>query len=66
MAHGQSSQDFVRALKAPLDPPVVGGRLKIDIARRAWDDPSFFVPNKSEVIVEWLLTKLLKEKGKAP
>ena len=52
----------MRALKAVSDPPIVGGPFKIEIARRAWDDASFHVPCKSEVIADWVLTKFLKEK----
>lgn len=66
MSVAHSSQGFVRALKAPSDPPVNGGPLKIVIARRAWDDVSFYVPSKSEVIVDWILNKILKERGSEP
>lgn len=59
-----SSQDFVRSLKAASDPPVAGGPLKIDIARESWNNTSFYVPSKAEVIAEWVLTKLVKDKGK--
>jgi hypothetical protein len=59
-----SSQDFVRALKAPSDPPVEGGPTKIDIAEAAWANKAFYVLCKGEVITEWILTKLLKEKDK--
>lgn len=59
----QSSQSFVRALKAPSDPPQPDGPSKVEIARQAWENTSFYVPNKGEVIVEWLLTKLLKDKS---
>ncbi|KAH0590433.1 hypothetical protein H2248_000586 [Termitomyces sp. 'cryptogamus'] len=55
-------QAFIRALKAPSDPPAQGGRLKIEIARQIWDDSSFLVPNKAEVVVDWILSKFLKEK----
>lgn len=61
----QNAQDFIRALKAPFDPPQPGGPLKIDIARLAWDNAQLYVPNKSEAIVEWLLSRLLKDKSKA-
>ena len=64
MASAQSSQSFVRALKAPSDPPQPDGPHKVEIAREAWDDTSFYVPSKEEVIVDWLLTKLLKDKAK--
>lgn len=60
----QSSQSFIRALKAPSDPPLPEGPCKIEIAQDAWDNKSFYVPNKDEVIGDWLLTKLLKDKGK--
>ena len=59
----QSSHSFVRALKAPSDPPQPGGPHKIEMARETWNNTSFYVPNKGEVIVDWLLTKLLKEKN---
>ncbi|KAF9480438.1 hypothetical protein BDN70DRAFT_931712 [Pholiota conissans] len=59
-----SSQDFVRALKAALDPPVTGGLSKLEIAEAAWSNANFYVPSKAELISDWLFTKLLKEKGK--
>lgn len=62
MTDAQTSQGFVRALKAVSDPPIVGGPFKIEIARRAWDDASFHVPCKSEVVADWVLTKFLKER----
>ncbi|KAG6902814.1 hypothetical protein C0995_011301 [Termitomyces sp. Mi166 len=58
----KTPQAFIRALKAPSDPPVQGGQLKIEIARQVWDDLSFLVPNKAEVVVDWILGKFLKEK----
>ncbi|KAH6917636.1 Urb2/Npa2 family-domain-containing protein [Coprinopsis sp. MPI-PUGE-AT-0042] len=58
----QSSQNFVRTLKSPNDPPVPGGPLKIALAEQAWEDTTFRVPNKEEVIVDWLLAKWSKEK----
>ncbi|KAA1468590.1 hypothetical protein DENSPDRAFT_833947 [Dentipellis sp. KUC8613] len=60
----QSSQTFVRALKAPSDPPKPGDPTKIEIARQAWNTASFRVPNKGETIVEFLLTRLLKDRGR--
>ena len=59
-----SSQGFVRSLKAASDPPLVGGPSKIEIAQQAWEDASFYVPSKAEVIVDWILSKFLKDKGK--
>lgn len=60
----QSSQDFVRALKAQPDPPQVGGSTKIEIAVQAWSNTAFYVPSKGEVIADWILTKFLKEKDR--
>ncbi|KAJ7783538.1 Urb2/Npa2 family-domain-containing protein [Mycena maculata] len=61
-----ASQAVYHALKAPTDPPRVGGPLKIEIASRAWDDKSLYMPNKGEVITEWVLVKLLKDKANSP
>lgn len=57
-----SSQEFIRSLKASSDPPAAGGPAKIQIARQAWDDNAFYLPSKAEVIVEWILSTLLKDK----
>ncbi|EED81249.1 predicted protein [Postia placenta Mad-698-R] len=62
--HG-SAQDFIRALKASSDPPHTGSPSKIKLAQNAWDDNGFYLPNKGEVIVEWLLTRFLKDKARA-
>ena len=64
MAYLQSSQNFVRALKAPNDPPSADGPSKIDIAQQVWDEASFNAQNKAEAIIEFILTKMLKDKGK--
>lgn len=64
MAYLQSSQSFVRALKAPIDPPSEGAPAKIDIAREVWNDAPFNAQNKAEAIVDFILTKLLKERAK--
>jgi hypothetical protein len=61
MAYQDSAQSFVRALRAPNDPPRQGDPSKIDIASAAWRETSFNVPRKSEVILEWCLTRLLKD-----
>ncbi|KAH8100543.1 Urb2/Npa2 family-domain-containing protein [Cristinia sonorae] len=58
--------EFVRALKAPTDPPVLPGPSKIDIAEAAWNNNAFYMPNKAETIVEWILTRLLKDRAKDP
>ncbi|CAE6490687.1 unnamed protein product [Rhizoctonia solani] len=54
-----SSQEFIRALKAPKDPPRPEGTRKIDLARQAWELETLFIPSKAEVIVEWVLQSLL-------
>ena len=64
MQAAHNAQDFIRALKAPSDPPQAGGPLKIDIARQAWDDAHLYVPNKAEAIVDWVLARLLKDRSK--
>ena len=64
MAYLQSSQSFVRALKAPNDPPNADGPAKIDISREVWEDASFNTQNKAEAIVEFILTRFLKDRGK--
>ncbi|KAJ7492845.1 Urb2/Npa2 family-domain-containing protein [Mycena latifolia] len=61
-----ASQAVYHALKAPSDPPTPGGPLKIQIASSAWADKSLYMPNKGEVIVEWVLTRLLKDKAHPP
>ncbi|KAG6837114.1 hypothetical protein H0H93_014420 [Arthromyces matolae] len=59
----ETPQGFVRALKASSD-PLEDGQSKIEIARQVWDNTSFHVPNKTEVIVDWILSKFLKDKDK--
>ncbi|KAI9445447.1 Urb2/Npa2 family-domain-containing protein [Lactarius indigo] len=56
-----SVQSFVRALRAPTDPPRPGDPPKIDIANEAWYTTSFNVPRKAEIILDWCLTRLLKD-----
>jgi hypothetical protein len=62
----QSAQDFIRALRAPSDPPHPGGPGKVQIAREVWSNHSLYVPNKAEVIAEWLLARFLKDKDTSP
>jgi hypothetical protein len=66
MAPIHSSQEFIRALKSASDPPVPEGPFKVQLASQAWQDASFYVPRKAEVIVDWILGKLLKDKSNAP
>ena len=60
----KSSQSFVRALKSAADPPNENGPSKIQIARLGWDSPSFYIPRKSDLILEWILTRFHREKSK--
>ncbi|KAL1739267.1 hypothetical protein HDZ31DRAFT_69116 [Schizophyllum fasciatum] len=59
----RTAQDFVRALKAPNDPPSAALPAKVQIARQAWHDKAFHVPNKPELIVDWLLSRFQKERN---
>lgn len=61
-----SSQDFVRALKSPSDPPIQDGPSKINLATIVWDNSSLYVPRKAGVILEWLFTRFQKEKNIEP
>lgn len=58
-----SGQSLVRALKASSDPPVLAGPYKIDMATEAWANKSFYVANKEELIADWILTVLSKDKA---
>ena len=58
----QTSQDFVRALKAASDPPLAGGSLKIQIAANVWNDSAFYVPRKGQLIAEWILNSMHRDK----
>ncbi|KAJ3828501.1 Urb2/Npa2 family-domain-containing protein [Lentinula raphanica] len=55
-----SSQNFVKALKASSDPPSVGSFSKLEIARAAWDQKTFYAPRKAEVIVDFILNRFVK------
>ncbi|KAJ7169665.1 Urb2/Npa2 family-domain-containing protein [Mycena filopes] len=59
------AESIYQALKGP-DPPRVGGPSKIEIASSAWQDKSLYMPNKGELIVEWLLAKFLKDRAVSP
>ncbi|KAG1766457.1 Urb2/Npa2 family-domain-containing protein [Suillus occidentalis] len=59
-----SAQSFVRLLKAPTDPPNPESPPKIQIACAVWDDATTHIPNKHELIAEFILTRLLKDKSK--
>ncbi|KAI3621927.1 hypothetical protein WG66_015522 [Moniliophthora roreri] len=51
----QSAQAFIRALKNPNQDVN-----KVDIARAAWDDKSFYAPRKGQAIADWILTRFAK------
>jgi hypothetical protein len=58
-----NSQAFVRALKASSDPPVQDGPSKLKIAYAGWERAEFLVPNKEELICDWLVGKLVKDRS---
>lgn len=55
-----SAHAFIRALKAPSDPPPSESQTKVELARAAWNTPALYIPSKAEVLVDWLLSQLLK------
>lgn len=57
-----SAQGFIKALKARPDPHANGPQ-KIELAREAWNSTNLDFPSKDEVLVDWLLTRLLKDKA---
>ena len=59
-----SPEALMRALKAPFDPPFEDGMLKIELATEAWRKTSLYVPAKAEVLGEWVLGNLLRNKDK--
>lgn len=58
-----SAQDFIKALRARPEAHE-NGPFKIELARKAWDSTNLDFPSKDEVVVDWLLTRLLKDKAK--
>lgn len=61
--HLNSSQAFVRALKATSDPPAQDGPSKLEIACAGWEREEFLVFNKEELICDWLIGKLVKDRS---
>src|ERR1700731_5323629 len=55
-----SCQSFVQALRSTSDPPIPGRPTKLEIARNAWASSSLLLADKAEVIVDWILTRMLK------
>ncbi|KZO94986.1 hypothetical protein CALVIDRAFT_185996 [Calocera viscosa TUFC12733] len=58
-----SSEAFIRALKAPHDPPTSSSVHKIELATRAWFARDLYIPGKAELIADWALTRLLKDRN---
>jgi hypothetical protein len=58
-----AAQGFIRALKSSSDPPEPGGPTKLEIARNAWESSAVQIPSKADLIVEWILAKMLKAKS---
>ena len=59
-----TSQDLIRALKSPTDPPTGHAFSKIQMASQAWSQFTCYFPSKDQVIADWILTRFLKEKDK--
>lgn len=57
-----TSEDLIRALRAPADPPGGHGFPKIQMAFQAWSQSTLYFPNKDQVIADWVLTRFLREK----
>ena len=57
-----SAHAIIKALKGPKDPPEENGLSKIAIASRTWKDSELHFPNKDEMLVDWLLSTLSREK----
>ncbi|GJJ11291.1 hypothetical protein Clacol_005523 [Clathrus columnatus] len=55
-----SAHSFVRALKAPTDPPHEEWPTKIRLARAAWENNSVRIQRKAGIILEWLLPLFTK------
>lgn len=62
MATSKSGLDLIHALKASSDPPVHEEKSKIDIATEAWNDQSFYLPGKAELLGDFILTRFAKDK----
>jgi len=57
-----SSEAFIKAIKGVSDPPVEGGLNKVELSLEALARSSLYVPAKAEVITEWAISKMFKEK----
>jgi hypothetical protein len=61
-----SSQAFVRALKGSADPPQINKPSKLAIARECWKRKDIVIPMKRELIVEWIIADMLKDRTLSP
>lgn len=57
-----SSEAFIKALKGSTDPVYEGGPTKIELAAEAFARSALYIPAKREIIAEWILSKLFKER----
>ncbi|KZT61086.1 hypothetical protein CALCODRAFT_59305 [Calocera cornea HHB12733] len=58
-----SSEAFIRALRAPHDPPTSSSPCKVELAMSAWAARDLYIPGKAELIADWALTRLLKDRS---
>ncbi|OCF78752.1 hypothetical protein I204_00696 [Kwoniella mangroviensis CBS 8886] len=66
-AYLTSASGLIKNLKAASDPPQSGFPLKIDIALEAWQQDSFHVPRKADVLRDWVIeTWTRNHKGSSP
>lgn len=57
-----SSEAFIRAIKSNSDPPVEGGLTKIELATKVVSRNSLYIPAKNEIVAEWTLSRLFKDR----
>jgi len=61
-SHLSSAHALVKALKAAKDPPIPDGPSKLDIARLAVAASDIYLPNKHQIISEWILDAWARSK----
>lgn len=57
-----SSEAFIKAIKGVSDPPVEGGLSKVELALEALSRSSLYIPARAEIITEWAISKMCKER----
>ncbi|PWN51792.1 hypothetical protein IE53DRAFT_409922 [Violaceomyces palustris] len=56
-----TSEQLVKSLKSSYDPPISPHPwTKIQLASLSWDDTSFFVPKKDELLSDWIVETLCR------